>query len=75
MIFIDRFKEADRLSIAVIGDFMLDRYLWGTANRISPESPTSPAKQNPFVTGISSFEDKMAATTARSIPMYQCRPT
>lgn len=39
MIPIDRFKESDRLKIAVIGDFMLDRYLWGTANRISPESP------------------------------------
>ena len=25
--------------IAVIGDFMLDRYLWGTSDRISPEAP------------------------------------
>src|SRR5690348_14937355 len=24
--------------LAVIGDWMLDRYLWGTANRISPEA-------------------------------------
>ena len=25
--------------IAVVGDFMLDRYMWGTATRISPEAP------------------------------------
>lgn len=25
--------------IAVIGDFMLDRYVWGSATRISPEAP------------------------------------
>lgn len=33
------FNRAHTITIAVIGDFMLDRYLWGTANRISPESP------------------------------------
>src|ERR1700733_12599031 len=25
--------------IAVAGDFMLDRYLWGSATRLSPEAP------------------------------------
>src|SRR5271165_1313993 len=25
--------------IAVAGDFMLDRYIWGTASRLSPEAP------------------------------------
>ena len=25
--------------IIVLGDLMLDRYLWGTAERISPEAP------------------------------------
>src|ERR1700738_3712396 len=25
--------------IAVAGDFMLDRYVWGTATRLSPEAP------------------------------------
>ncbi|HLF13346.1 MAG TPA: PfkB family carbohydrate kinase, partial [Bacteroidota bacterium] len=25
--------------IAVIGDVMLDRYLWGRVNRLSPEAP------------------------------------
>jgi D-beta-D-heptose 7-phosphate kinase/D-beta-D-heptose 1-phosphate adenosyltransferase len=25
--------------IAVLGDFMLDRYFWGSVTRISPEAP------------------------------------
>ena len=25
--------------IAVIGDVMIDRYIWGNVNRISPEAP------------------------------------
>ncbi|WP_320039918.1 D-glycero-beta-D-manno-heptose-7-phosphate kinase [uncultured Desulfobacter sp.] len=36
MINIDKFKE---LSVLVIGDLMLDEYLWGTVDRISPEAP------------------------------------
>ncbi len=27
------------MNIAVIGDFMIDHYLWGKSNRISPEAP------------------------------------
>lgn len=33
---IDRFKEA---RILVIGDIMLDRFVWGQVSRISPEAP------------------------------------
>ena len=42
---------------------------WSTlaTGRISPESPTSPAKQKSLLTGMSSFDDKIAATTAKSI--------
>jgi len=29
----------DRCRIAVIGDLMLDEYLWGHIERISPEAP------------------------------------
>ena len=25
--------------IGVVGDFMLDRYVWGSATRLSPEAP------------------------------------
>ena len=30
----------------VVGDIMLDRYLWGTVDRISPEAPTPVVSQN-----------------------------
>jgi len=33
------FKDFKNKKIAVIGDLMLDRYLWGTVARISPEAP------------------------------------
>ena len=36
MINIDKFKD---LRVLVIGDLMLDEYLWGTVDRISPEAP------------------------------------
>lgn len=29
----------DRVSVLVVGDVMLDRYLWGNVRRISPEAP------------------------------------
>lgn len=34
--FIDRFK---RLQALVVGDLMLDHYIWGAVSRISPEAP------------------------------------
>src|SRR5580693_9016118 len=35
-----RFAKALRgRRIGVVGDFMLDRYLWGSAARLSPEAP------------------------------------
>ncbi|HOQ80847.1 MAG TPA: D-glycero-beta-D-manno-heptose-7-phosphate kinase [Candidatus Cloacimonadota bacterium] len=33
------FKKFAKQKIAVIGDLMLDHYLWGTVDRISPEAP------------------------------------
>jgi len=33
------FKKISRLRILVVGDVMLDHYLWGDATRISPEAP------------------------------------
>ena len=29
----------DRISVLIVGDVMLDRYLWGDIRRISPEAP------------------------------------
>src|SRR5215472_187081 len=35
-----RFAKALRgRRIGVVGDFMLDRYVWGSASRLSPEAP------------------------------------
>lgn len=36
MIDINRFKS---LKALVIGDLMIDEYLWGSVDRISPEAP------------------------------------
>lgn len=33
------FKEFDKLNVLIIGDVMIDAYLWGTVERISPEAP------------------------------------
>jgi rfaE bifunctional protein kinase chain/domain len=33
------FDSFQRKTIAVVGDVMLDRYFWGSVNRISPEAP------------------------------------
>ena len=32
-------KKIARLRILVVGDVMLDHYIWGDATRISPEAP------------------------------------
>lgn len=33
------FRDFDQLKIMIIGDVMIDSYLWGTVDRISPEAP------------------------------------
>ena len=33
------FKEFEQLNVLIIGDVMIDRYLWGSVDRISPEAP------------------------------------
>ena len=33
------FKEFDNLNVMIIGDVMVDSYLWGKVDRISPEAP------------------------------------
>jgi hypothetical protein len=44
-------RQIARLRILVVGDVMLDHYIWGDATRISPEAPvpvwTSPATHGP----------------------------
>jgi D-beta-D-heptose 7-phosphate kinase/D-beta-D-heptose 1-phosphate adenosyltransferase len=35
----DIFQEFSKVKVLVVGDVMLDRYLWGEVTRISPEAP------------------------------------
>ncbi len=39
MKFEDLFQQFDTLTVAVVGDVMLDTYWWGRVERISPEAP------------------------------------
>lgn len=49
-------------TIAVLGDLMLDRYIWGTVTRISPEAPVA-------VVDVESEQERLggAANVARNI--------
>jgi rfaE bifunctional protein kinase chain/domain len=38
------FEKMKRVRILVVGDIMLDRYLWGDADRLSPEAPVPVVK-------------------------------
>ena len=33
------FEKSDEKAIMVVGDIMLDSYIWGSVDRISPEAP------------------------------------
>ncbi len=35
----DTFKTFNSLNVLIVGDVMIDSYIWGTVNRISPEAP------------------------------------
>jgi rfaE bifunctional protein kinase chain/domain len=54
--------------IGVLGDLMLDRYLWGTASRLSPEAPVPIVdfeRQNEFLGGSGNVAANLAALGAR----------
>jgi len=55
--------------IGVLGDLMLDRYLWGTASRLSPESPVPVVefeKQEKFLGGAGNVAANLIALGARA---------
>ena len=35
----EMFKSFSNLNVLIIGDVMIDSYMWGKVNRISPEAP------------------------------------
>ncbi len=57
--------------IVVLGDWMLDRYVWGAAERISPEAPVPVvnfAKQSECLGGAGNVAANLASLGARVVP-------
>ena len=42
----DIFEQFEDLRVVVVGDVMLDKYFWGTVDRISPEAPVPVVRVN-----------------------------
>ena len=63
------FEDFDRLRIMIIGDVMLDTYLWGKVERISPEAPIP-------IVALKCRENRMggAANVARNIRSMGATP-
>jgi len=64
-------KTMRRRRIAVLGDWMLDRYVWGTANRLSPEAAVpivNFAEQSECLGGAGNVAANLAALGARVTP-------
>ncbi len=63
------FQDFDQLRVMIIGDVMLDSYLWGKVDRISPEGPI------PIVT-LKKRENRMggAANVALNLKALGCKP-
>jgi rfaE bifunctional protein kinase chain/domain len=58
-----------KVRIAVLGDLMLDRYLWGTAHRLSPEAAVPVVdfvSQNDFLGGAANVAANIAALGAKA---------
>ncbi|MEM8897872.1 MAG: D-glycero-beta-D-manno-heptose-7-phosphate kinase [Bacteroidota bacterium] len=62
-------RACEKLKILVIGDLMVDRYLWGSVERISPEAPVP-------VVDISKEENRLggAANVALNIQAMGAQP-
>ena len=61
-------KEIARRRLLVIGDVMLDRYLWGDATRISPEAPVPVVhivRETATVGGAANVANNIAALGAK----------
>src|SRR6202040_1007237 len=67
-----RFAKALRgRRIGVVGDFMLDRYVWGSATRLSPEAPVPVvdfANESQVLGGAGNVATNLAALGATVFP-------
>lgn len=63
------FEKAEGKAIMVIGDIMLDSYIWGSVDRVSPEAPVP-------VVNVSSTEDRLggAANVVKNIASLGMKP-
>jgi D-beta-D-heptose 7-phosphate kinase/D-beta-D-heptose 1-phosphate adenosyltransferase len=62
------FSNARSVSVLVIGDLMLDRYVYGTIDRISPEAPVSVVNWRSEKSGLGG-----AANVAHNLVQLGCR--
>ena len=62
------FSNARSVSVLVIGDLMLDRYVYGTIDRISPEAPVSVVNWRSEKSGLGG-----AANVAHNLAQLGCR--
>lgn len=65
----DLFESFNKLNVLIIGDVMVDSYLWGTVDRISPEAPVP-------IVSVSKRENRMggAANVALNIKSLGANP-
>ena len=63
------FQDFDKLNVMIIGDVMLDSYLWGKVDRISPEGPIP-------IVALKKRENRMggAANVALNVKALGCKP-
>jgi len=63
------FRDFENSRILIIGDIMVDAYIWGTVNRISPEAPVP-------VVAVKKRENRLggAANVARNIKALGAEP-
>ncbi len=65
----ETFKSFNDLNVLIIGDVMVDSYMWGKVNRISPEAPVP-------IVAIQSKEQRLggAANVALNIQAMGANP-
>jgi len=69
MIYKNILREFKKKKILVIGDLILDRYIWGKVNRISPEAPVPVVEvtdENFLLGGASNVANNIAALGGRA---------
>lgn len=69
---IELLKKIPRCTIAVVGDLMLDRYVWGKVARISPEAPVpvvEVASESANLGGAANVANNIHGLGATAIPV------